>query len=113
MGQFIAGQVVSVQFPFSNLKQIKRRPALILAQAEFQNLILCQITSKPYASQQALELQAKDFASGSLPITSYIRPDKIFTCDPEIIERIVGHLSEQKINQVKQSVRFLFDSVSF
>lgn len=110
MGRFVAGNVVAVHFPFSNLKGQKLRPALILAIAEFDNLILCQITSKPYASRTAIRLEKKDFTEGKLPVTSYIRPDKLFTGDPSIIEKRVGQVSKQTLHKVLQKVRKLFIS---
>lgn len=108
MGQPVIGDVVVVQFPFSNLKGGKLRPALVLATAEFDNFVLCQITSKSYASQTAIHLESGDFSRGSLPITSYIRPDKLFTCDPAIIEYVAGRLTDKKFDKVLTAVRSLF-----
>lgn len=46
MERFVKGNVVVVPFPFSDLTQAKRRPALIIAELEGNDLILCQITSQ-------------------------------------------------------------------
>ena len=46
MAKFVKGEVVVIPFPFSDLNQAKRRPALILAALEGDDLILCQITSQ-------------------------------------------------------------------
>ena len=108
MGQFVAGDVVVVAFPFSDLSAHKVRPALVLAAAEFDNLILCQITSKPQASKRAVRIDQRSFESGRLPVVSYVRPDKIFTADPVIIQRTAGKLDEQAFAQVMQLVRSLF-----
>jgi len=81
MEKLTAGTVVLVTFPFSDLKGQKVRPALVLACAEFDNLILCQITSKTYTSKITIKLTNHDFESGNLPVTSYVRPDKLFTAD--------------------------------
>lgn len=108
MGKFVRVEVVLIPFPFSNLKRNKIRPALILARAEFDNLILCQITSKPYSSKMAIELKNSDFDNGGLPITSYIRPDKVFTAEPSIIIRSAGKLNSNKKNEVLTKVRKMF-----
>ncbi len=108
MGKFVAGEGVVVRFPFSDLRRSKRRPALILAIADFDNLILCQITSKPYASQRAITLSATAFATGGLPIVSYVRPDKLFTADPTIVERTIGTLKDVNRRKVLTQVRQLF-----
>jgi mRNA interferase MazF len=108
MGKFTVGTVVLVTFPFSNLKGQKVRPALVLAQVEFSNLILCQITSKPYSSKIAIPIESKDFYKGELPVTSFIRPDKLFTADTNIIKDSAGELTEKKKNVILRQVRRLF-----
>jgi mRNA interferase MazF len=46
MAGFVKGDVVIVPFPFSDLTQAKRRPALVVANLRGNDLILCQITSQ-------------------------------------------------------------------
>ena len=46
MAEFVRGDVVVVPFPFSDLSQAKRRPALVVAELTGDDLILCQITSQ-------------------------------------------------------------------
>ena len=41
MERFVKGNVVVVPFPFSDLTQAKRRPALIIGELEGKDLILC------------------------------------------------------------------------
>jgi mRNA interferase MazF len=108
VGRFIVGQVVSSNFPFSDLSSKKRRPAIVIAVAEFDDLILCQITSKSYSSKRAIRLTSNDFKSGSLPRDSYVRPDKLFTADTSVLDKIHGRLSDEKLEHVKQSLRNLF-----
>jgi len=49
---------VVLNFPFSDLSQAKRRPALILATIRGDDLILCQITSQVRKDEYSIELQA-------------------------------------------------------
>jgi mRNA interferase MazF len=108
MGQFAVGQIVSALFPFSDLSSRKYRPALIVAIVDFDDLILCQITSKPYASSMAIDLLKSDFIKGKLPIKSYIRPDKLFTAEVSIVSKVYGELKPAKLQQVKKTLRSLF-----
>ncbi len=108
MGKFAVGSVVLVAFPFSDLRNVKVRPALVLAQAEFGNLILCQITSKPYSSKKAVRIVLADFATGGLPIVSYVRPDKLFTADTTIIKNTVGVLTAKATKIILRKVQALF-----
>jgi mRNA interferase MazF len=108
MGKLTIGSVVLVTIPFSNLKGQKVRPALVAANVEFNNLILCQITSKPYTSKISICLRPTDFATGGLPVISYARPDKLFTADTTIIKKTVGHLTTAAKNSVLNNIRTLF-----
>src|SRR6266436_9650606 len=96
MEKFTVGSIVLVTFPFSNLRGKKIRPALVLAQVEFDNLILCQITSKSYSSKTAISIEQSDFAEGMLPLKSFVRPDKLFTADASLLKRKVGELTSSK-----------------
>ncbi len=107
MEKFEVGDVVLVLFPFSNLKGQKIRPALVLAKAEFGNLILCQITSRPYSSKTAIKLTLSEFVTGGLPIASYIRPDKLFTADTSIIKKVAGKLTKRK----RRSILFVLQKM--
>ena len=83
-----------VRFPFSNLSQSKLRPAVVLADAGRGDWILCQVTSKSYADPKAIELTEESFKSGSLQITSYARPGKLFTANQELMTKECGILKE-------------------
>lgn len=85
MERLIAGDVVVIPFPYSDLTGAKHRPALVIARVNTSDLILCQITSKAYKDDVAIFLDSIDFAVGRLPIVSFIRPNKLFTADKSII----------------------------
>lgn len=111
MEEFTVGSVVLVAFPFSNLRGKKIRPALVLAKVEFDNLILCQITSKPYSSKSAIKIESTDFVNGNLPVVSYVRPDKLFTADSTIIERVAGKLEIKITSNILLEVKAIFASL--
>ncbi len=109
MGKFAVGEVVLVSFPFSNLQGQKVRPALILAKAEQNDFILCQITSNPYSSKLAIRIDQKFFARGRLPVISYARPNKLFTANSSIIKKSAGQLNTLITKSILKSVRSLFN----
>ena len=108
MEKLTVGSVVSVVFPSSNLKGQKIRPALVLANVEFENLILCQITSKPYSSKTAIRIEKSDFVEGKLPVISFARPDKLFTADTSMIKNSLGRLNIKMKSKILQKVRKQF-----
>jgi len=98
-----AGAVVLVRFPFSDLSQTKLRPAVVLADVGRGDCILCQITSKPYGDPSAIELNNAAFASGSLRVTSYARPAKLFTANQNLIISQVGNLKPDARRSIAQA----------
>jgi mRNA interferase MazF len=106
--RFIKGDVVVIPFPFSNLTGAKRRPAFVVTDLPGDDIILCQITSAEKPDSFVLSLTNKDFVSGSLPVDSFIRPNKIFTADKNLVLYKRGHLSEMKINEVINTIISLF-----
>jgi len=91
--------VVIVPFPFSDLTQAKRRPALVIATLEGDDLILCQITSQTISDRYAITIQSSDFSEGGLNQTSNIRPNRLFPADRGIILYKAGQLKPDKLNE--------------
>src|SRR5882757_6074618 len=104
MGTFAAGQVVIVHFPFSDLTAAKLRPAVVLAEAGRGDWVLCQITSNPYGDPNAIQLNNADIAQGSLRVTSYARPRKLFTAHSTLIAGKVGDLQGRKFSEIRDAV---------
>ncbi len=104
MAKFVKGDVVVVPFPFSDLTQAKRRPALVITALEGDDVILCQITSQTIKDNYALSLDDKDFETGSLKQPSNVRPNRIFTIDSHIILYQVGSLKREKLTEIIDKV---------
>jgi len=85
MERFVKGDVVVVPFPFADLTQAKRRPALVVAELEGDDLILCQISSQAIRDRYAILIDKNDFEKGVLKQNSNVRPNRIFTADRHIM----------------------------
>jgi len=66
MAGLIKGDVVVIPFPFSDLSKSKKRPALVVANLQGDDLILCKITSKSVNDIYSIPLNSNDFIQGSL-----------------------------------------------
>ncbi len=94
------GYIISVPFPFSDASATKRRPALVIAESDSNNIIVCPITSKP-GRDYAIKLEDQDFRVGKLNLSPcFIRPNIIATVDKSNVIRFVGRLKDEKINEV-------------
>jgi mRNA interferase MazF len=108
VARFVKDDVVVVPFPFSDLSQSKRRPALILAVLPGDDRILCQITSRAVRDNDAITLDRSDFQHGALHQPSNVRPNRLFTADEGIFIRRVGRLTTLKVDEVIQQVVSVF-----
>lgn len=108
MARFVRGDVVVVPFPFSDLTQTKRRPALVLNDLPGEDLILCQITSQTVRNAAALSIDLTDFQQGSLNKLSNVRPDRLFTANQGLILYKAGSLKAEKMREILTKVRDLF-----
>ena len=104
MGRFVKGDVVVVPFPFSDLAQAKRRPALVVAELEGDDRILCQITSRQFRDSYSIGINDFDFEEGSLKKESNVRPNRLFTADSRIILYRAGHLKAQRVGEVVETI---------
>ena len=100
MERLIKGDIVVLPFPFSDLSNFKKRPALVISALKGDDLILCQITSQNIYDEYAIALNNEDLASGNLKRKSNIRPNRIFTADRKIILYKVGKLNEGKMGEI-------------
>jgi mRNA interferase MazF len=82
------------------LSSAKKRPALVIAELDGDDVILCQITSRQITDQYSIPLSADHFLSGSLRQESNIRPNRLFTADTRIIQYRAGPLKDQAIEPV-------------
>ena len=104
MARFVKGDIVVVPFPFSDLSHAKRRPALVVAELEGDDIILCQITSQKLYDKYSIVLSDTDFESGGLRRKSHIRPNRLFTADTRLILYRAGHLKPEKLKEVIERI---------
>lgn len=109
MERFVRGDIVAAHFPFSDLKSIIKRPALVLANLEGEDIILCQITKIERKDRTKIELNATDLKSGNLKLKSFIRPSRLFTLEKSLILYKIGALKENKLKEVVESLIKIFN----
>jgi|SRR3989338_1527230 len=100
MEGLVRGEVVILEFPFSNLIQVKRRPSLVIKVPKGDDVIVCQITGKSYEKSVEIPINKEDFHKGNLKVESYIRLDKIFSVEKSLIKYKVGSLKQEKFSEV-------------
>ena len=77
MGKPVAGEVVVIPFPRTDLAIGKRRPALVVVDLPGDDLILCQITTRARSDNFSVPLEAADFEGGKLNQPSLVRSQRL------------------------------------
>src|SRR3989338_8175151 len=99
------GDIVLVQFPFSDLVHSKRRPMIVLAERA-DDIIGCAVTSNP----QSEGLPILNFAQGSLPFESKIKYWQINTFEKSVVIQKIAKVSskthKELILKIKELIKF-------
>ena len=92
------GDVVLVGFPFTNLQTTKKRPAVIISNANYQqnrpDVILMAITSQIRQPLTVGETLIQDWQTAGLAKPSVFKP-LIATIEKERIIKVMGQLTDQ------------------
>jgi mRNA interferase MazF len=108
VGKPVAGEIVIIPFPQTDLQVGKRRPAFVLVDLPGNDLILCQITTRARPDNSSIELDASDFERGQLSQPSFIRPQRLFTVEQQVILYSAGNVRSLKLAEVLAKTRELF-----
>lgn len=97
------GEIVIINFPFTDLSSKKLRPALILSNEKFnksKNCILMGIYSKEGLEGFSVKLEQKDLISGKIKKTSFLRFQNIFTLEKRLIIKRIAEIKSDKLDQI-------------
>ncbi len=96
--KYSKGDLVLVNFPYSNLSHIKTRPALVIKDLSEQNVLVAQITTKinPPFNNVEIYLSQKD-CNNSLRVDSIIRCDFLTTLNKTLILKKLGYISNKSV----------------
>ena len=96
--------IILVPFPFTDLKAVKKRPALIISPDEYNekmDIVIVFITSKLDSEYRLGDYKILEWKKSNLPKPSLIRM-KFATIDKSIIVKKIGKLSEKDVKRFKK-----------
>ena len=103
------GDIIIASFPFTDLKNSKRRPAVVLAvNSRPDDVVMAFISSVvpthlgPY--DILLSPSDADFSQSGLKVSSVVRLNKLATVDRRLLTRRIGFLSVNRIQLVDQKL---------
>ncbi|CAN5513982.1 hypothetical protein BH10PSE7_BH10PSE7_01010 [soil metagenome] len=102
------GDLLLIPFPFTDLSAAKRRPVLALTASDaYGDFIALPVTSRPQI-EHAIALQDGDLVSGSLPVTSWIRTNRVVTLNVSLVVKTVGSVPDRIVSQaVDQLIAYI------
>ena len=100
MTTFKAGDVVSVEFPFSDFQNFKRRPGSVLIGGE-ADLLVARITTHP--PREPSDVALKHWSEIGLPRASSVRLTKLATIDHRLVHHKIGRLHSNDGRAVVQA----------
>jgi len=107
------GDIVLVNFPFTDLSQTKLRPAVVLwASSTESDVTLCAITSqnvtKLMSGEFLLAQSDPEFSDTGLRVPSKVKVNRIVTLSQQLVVRRLGRLGIQYIQDLKTSMIQVF-----
>jgi mRNA interferase MazF len=104
METLVKGDVIVLDFPYSDFSEFKRRPAVVVAELPGSDVIVCQVSSRMRGDENCVSLDDGDFVEGSLKTSSFVRAGFISTVDRSLILYRAGRLRERKICEIKEKL---------
>ena len=94
------GEIVLVAYPYADVEKRKKRPALVLEDANSRgDFAALPITSQP-GHGATVSLLAADLIGQKLPKASWIRTDHIATLNLNFVHGACGRLVDHKLAEV-------------
>ncbi len=106
------GDILLVRFPFTNFKEFKKRPVLVISGSIFnsksRDLIVCAVTSNLRHRDFAVRVSQNDLSEGTLAKESIVKTSHIATISRSIVLKKIGRINENKFGQIIEQVHAVF-----
>lgn len=104
--------LVLLPYPFSNLKETKVRPAVIVSNEIFNkqsaDCVMVPLTSVIKEEPYSVIIENKNLVSGTLPKKSRIRADKVFCVEKSLVHLVIGRIDDLIFEKVKSEIIKVF-----
>ncbi|MCX5810300.1 MAG: type II toxin-antitoxin system PemK/MazF family toxin [Proteobacteria bacterium] len=100
------GDIVLIGFPYTDMKSISKRPALILFDSGDQDILVSRVTTQKYTTKTDYKIIR--WKESGLLAESYIRLSKQATIGKQYIVRHLGKLSDSEIGTMRLILKSMF-----
>ncbi len=106
MTAFKFGDVVLIGFPFTDLRNVSKRPAVVLYDSGDQDVLVARITTQEYTTEA--DYKIINWKKNGLLSESYVRLGKQATIEKRYILRKLGRLGDGDIEKLKLTLRRIY-----
>jgi mRNA interferase MazF len=106
---FSPGDIVRVNFPFSDDSDQKLRPALVISNSLVngtKDIILAQLTTNPRHDDFSFEI-SENMLTRSLRSYSEVRCHKLFTASKEIVKDKISKVLDTSYPEIREKIKSL------
>lgn len=109
MAHYKPRDVVLISFPFTHLRETKKRPALILLNVGDGDVLVARITSKIMDTD--FDIAIREWKNAGLIFPSVVRLHKIGTIQEDVIEKKIGILPDKDWKNARAVIKKLFKTI--
>ena len=103
MASYAAGDIVLLEFPFTDTAGSKRRPALILLDTGDDDIVVARVTGQLSAAPQDVTLD--EWQQAGLLLPSVVRLHKVATLQRRLVDKKLGRLMPADWSRVVLTLR--------
>jgi len=107
MAKLSFGDIVLLKFPFTDGKNYKRRPALIISDIDDGDILVSRITSQIY--ETPFDVYLDNWEKFGLKLPSVIRVHKLATLEKDLVEATMGKIDQPTREKISAVIRKLPD----
>ena len=98
-------QIILLNFPFSNLKISKVRPAIIISNdkynKKFRDMIVIPLTSNLTKTDYDMIITNQNLEEGNLIVDSRAKINRIFSVEQKLIRVNIGRINKKTFSEIK------------
>jgi mRNA interferase MazF len=106
------GEIVLVNYPYTDLTTVKARPAVIVSSGRYHNeqpdVMLAALTSNISAAIGSLDYILQDWTAAGLRFPTAYKP-VLVTLEPSLIVHSIGNLSSRDLAEIQTRLRLALD----
>ena len=109
MALYKQGDIVMIPFPYTDLSQSKKRPAVVLStKGQYKVYIFAQITSQYDLDDYTIPIRDADLQS-PLPKQSFVKTNMIFTLYEDLVIEKKNAFKTSAMEVILEAVKSVFD----